>query len=70
MKRAKELKKMVSSLAKGDEVVTTGGLLGRVTKVDENFASVEIADGVVVKLQKAAITAMLPKGTLGKEKAD
>jgi preprotein translocase subunit YajC len=74
MKRAKELKKMVSALAKGDEVVTTGGLLGRVTKVDENFAAVEIADGVVVKLQKAAITAMLPKGTLGgtlgKEKAD
>jgi preprotein translocase subunit YajC len=65
---------MVSALAKGDEVVTTGGLLGRVTKVDENFAAVEIADGVVVKLQKAAITAMLPKGTLGgalgKEKAD
>lgn len=70
MKRAKEHKKMVSALAKGDEVVTTGGLLGKITRVDDNFASVEIADGVVVRMQKAAITSMLPKGTLSKEKAD
>jgi preprotein translocase subunit YajC len=70
MKRAKEHKKMVSSLAKGDEVVTTGGLLGKITKVDDNFAAVEIADGVVVRMQKAAITSMLPKGTLSKDKAD
>ena len=70
MKRAKEHKKMVTSLAKGDEVVTTGGLLGKITKVDGNFASVEIAAGVVVKLQKAAITSMLPKGSIAKEKVD
>ncbi|MGE0371603.1 MAG: preprotein translocase subunit YajC [Gammaproteobacteria bacterium] len=70
MKRAKEHKKMVTALAKGDEVVTTGGLLGRVTKVDDSFASVEIADGVVVRMQKSAITSMLPKGTIGKDKGD
>jgi len=70
MKRAKEHKKMVAALAKGDEVVYTGGLLGRVTKVDDNFAAVEIADGVVVRVQKSAITSMLPKGTLGKDKGD
>lgn len=70
MKRAKEHKKMVAALAKGDEVVTTGGLLGRITKVDDNFVSVEITDGVVVRMQKAAITTMLPKGTIGKDKGD
>lgn len=64
MKRAKEHKKMVGSLAKGDEVITSGGLLGKVTKVDENFVSIEVADGVVVRLQKTAVTSMLPKGTI------
>jgi len=70
MKRAKEHKKMVASLAKGDEVVTNGGLLGKITKVDDNFAMVEITDGIVVKMQKTAITSMLPKGTLSRDKAD
>lgn len=67
IKRAKEHKKMVGSLSKGDEVVSNGGLLGRITKVDENFISLEIADGVVVKLQKAAVGSLMPKGTFRKE---
>lgn len=64
MKRAKEHKSMVSSLAKGDEVVTSGGLLGRVTEMGEDFISVEIAPGVVTKLQKHAVSAVMPKGTI------
>jgi len=63
-KRAKELKQMISSLAKGDEVVTSGGLLGRVTEVGENFVAVEIADGVQVKVQKSAVAGLMPKGTI------
>ena len=63
-KRAKEHKQMISSLAKGDEVVTTGGLLGRVTEVGENFVAVEIADGVQVKVQKNAVAGLMPKGTI------
>lgn len=63
-KRAKEHKKMVEALAKGDEVVTNGGILGRVTEVAEDFATVEIAEGVVVKMQKSAVGAVMPKGTL------
>ncbi|MCL5669472.1 MAG: preprotein translocase subunit YajC [Gammaproteobacteria bacterium] len=64
MKRAKEHKSMLASLAKGDEVVTSGGLLGRVTEMGEDFVSVEIAPGVVTKLQKHAVSAVMPKGTL------
>ena len=67
IKRATEHKKMVGSLSKGDEVVTNGGLLGRITKVDESFVSVEVADGVVVKLQKNAVSSLMPKGTFRKE---
>ena len=63
-KRAKELKQMISSLAKGDEVVTSGGLLGRVTEVGENFVAVEIADGVQVKVQKSAVAGLMRKGTI------
>jgi len=55
---------MVSSLAKGDEVVTNGGLLGKITKVDESFITLEIADGVQVKVQRNAVAAVVPKGTL------
>ncbi|MBS1246731.1 MAG: yajC 1, partial [Proteobacteria bacterium] len=62
--RAKELKQMISALAKGDEVVTTGGLLGKVTDVGETFVSVEIADGVQVKVQKNAVAGLMPKGTI------
>lgn len=64
IKRAKEHKQMVGSLTKGDEVVSSGGLLGRITKVDENFVTLEIADGVRVKLQRSAVTSLVPKGTI------
>jgi preprotein translocase subunit YajC len=68
MKRAKEHQKMVSELAKGDEVVTQGGIVGRITKIGENYVTVEVAEGkdgpVEVTLQKQAIGAQLPKGTL------
>ena len=63
-KRAKEHRELVSSLAKGDEVLTSGGLLGRVTKVTDDFVVVEISDNVELKFQKQAIAATLPKGTL------
>lgn len=64
MKRAKEHRSMVSALGKGDEVVTSGGLAGRIDDVSESFITVEIADGVKVKVQKQAVTVVLPKGTL------
>jgi preprotein translocase subunit YajC len=63
-KRAKEHRDLVSKLAKGDEIITNGGLAGRIDELGENFITVEIADGVRVKLQRAAIAAVLPKGTL------
>jgi len=64
MKRAKEHKQLVESLKKGDEVVTGGGMLGRVTDVGENFVMVELTKGVEVKVQRQAINALMPKGTL------
>jgi preprotein translocase subunit YajC len=63
-KRAKEHKKMVEALSKGDEVVTNGGLLGRITEVGENFVVVEVAEGVQVKVQKHMIGSLMPKGTI------
>jgi len=63
-KRAKEHRDLISKLAKGDEIITTGGVAGRVDDLGENFITVEIADGVKIKLQRAAIVAVLPKGTL------
>jgi len=63
-KRAKEHRELVSKLAKGDEVITNGGIAGRVDDLGENFITVEIADGVRVKLQRSAIVAVLPKNTL------
>jgi preprotein translocase subunit YajC len=62
-KRAKEHQALLSKLAAGDEVVTAGGILGRVTDVGDAFVSVEIADGVRIKLQKSQITQLVPKGT-------
>jgi preprotein translocase subunit YajC len=62
-KRAKEHKQMVQALSKGDEVVTNGGLLGRLTDVEENFVTMEIADGVKVKVQRQSIMTLVPKGT-------
>ena len=62
-KRAKEHKQMVDGLKKGDEVVTGGGVLARITEVGENFIQVEIADGVQIKIQKQAVGSLMPKGT-------
>src|SRR3569832_1135496 len=64
LKRAKDQSKMVEALSKNDDGVTTGGLLGKIVEVDDNFLTVEIADGVRVKVQKNAVTALLPKGTV------
>jgi len=64
MKRQKEHTKMVQGLAKGDEAVTNGGLLGRVTDVGTNFVKLEIAKGTEVKVQKHAIAQIMPKGTV------
>lgn len=64
MKRQKEHKAMVEALGKGDEVVTAGGFLGKVSKVGETYLSVELADGVEVQMQRAAVTQVLPKGTI------
>lgn len=64
MKRQKEHRSMVSALAKGDEVVTNGGLAGRVDEVGETFITIEIAPNVKVKLQKGAVSQVLPKGSL------
>ena len=63
-KRAKEHRAMVADLAKGDEVVTNGGVLGKISDVDDNFVAVDIAQGVTVKVQRAAISQMMPKGTV------
>jgi preprotein translocase subunit YajC len=63
-KRAKEHKALVEALQKGDEVITVGGVLGKVTKVGDDNVAVEIADNVVVQVQKAAIQNVLPKGTI------
>jgi len=63
-KRTKEHKQMVASLNKGDEVVTNGGTLGRIAKVGENFLTLEVANGVEIKVQRHAIQAMMPKGTI------
>ena len=63
-KRAKEHKAMVAALAVGDEVVTSGGILGKVTETGDQFLTVEIADGVRVKVQRHTVTSVLPKGTL------
>ena len=63
-KRAKEHKNLLGGLQKGDEVVTIGGIIGKVTKVTDDFVVVEISDNVELKFQKQAIAATLPKGTL------
>jgi preprotein translocase subunit YajC len=64
MKRAKEQRTMIAGLAKGDEVVTNGGVAGRIDELGDSFVSLEIAPNVKIKLQKSAITLVLPKGTL------
>lgn len=64
MKRAKEHRELLSKLQKGDEVITSGGMAGRIEDLGDSFVTVEIADRVSVKVQRGAITAVLPKGTL------
>ncbi|WP_366504416.1 preprotein translocase subunit YajC [Propionivibrio sp.] len=64
MKKAKEHKALLDALAKGDEVVTQGGLAGRLTKVGDDFVTLAITDNVEIQMQKPAITLVLPKGTL------
>lgn len=64
MKRQKESKTMIDALAKGDEVVTTGGMLGKISKVGDTFLSVEIASGVEIQVQRGAVVQVLPKGTV------
>lgn len=64
MKRAKEHKKLVAELGNGDEVVTNGGLLGRISNVGDSFVTVELAENVQIKVQKHAIASVMPKGTI------
>lgn len=64
MKRQKEHKSMMEALNKGDEVVTAGGVLGKITKVADAYVTIEIADGTEVVVQKVAVSTLLPKGTI------
>lgn len=63
-KRAKAQKELESSIAKGDEVMTAGGMLGKVTKVNDDYVAILVADKVELKMQKSSIVAALPKGTI------
>ena len=63
-KRAKEHKALIAALSKGDEVVTSGGFLGRVTDLNDNYVTLELGDGVNVKVQRQAVQTVLPKGTI------
>jgi len=63
-KKAKDHQAMVSKLSAGDEVVTSGGILGRIIEVGDSFVTLEIADGVRIKVQKFQVTSLVPKGTL------
>ena len=64
MKRSREMRDMLGKLAKGDEIVTNGGLAGTLREIGENYVTLEVADNVQVKLQKSAIVSVLPKGSL------
>lgn len=63
-KRAKEQKSLVDSLAVGDEVMTNGGMLGKITKVDDHYVALQVTDNVILKMQKSSVAAVLPKGTM------
>ncbi|HEY2978492.1 MAG: preprotein translocase subunit YajC [Betaproteobacteria bacterium] len=63
MKRQKESKAMIEALAKGDEVVTAGGVIGKITKLGESFAHIEVANGVELQVQRSSVVQVLPKGT-------
>jgi preprotein translocase subunit YajC len=64
MKRAKEHKTMVEALQKGDEVITAGGVLGRINKLNENYVALEVSGNVEIQVQRTAVQLVLPKGTL------
>ena len=64
MKQAKESRAMIAALKKGDEVVTSGGVVGKVTKVGDSFVSIEIATDTVIHVQKPAVLSLLPPGTI------
>jgi preprotein translocase subunit YajC len=64
MKRQKEHKAMIEALAKGDEIATAGGLIGRISRLGDTYVGVELATGVEVQLQRNAIVQVLPKGTV------
>ena len=64
MKRAKEHKAMIEALQKGDEVISGGGILGRVAKINESYVTLEVAQGVEMVLQRSAVQVVLPKGTI------
>ncbi len=64
MKRQKEAKAMIDALAKGDEVATVGGLIGKISKLGDGYLTLELAEGVEVQLQRSAIVQVLPKGTV------
>jgi preprotein translocase subunit YajC len=64
MKRAKEHKQLVSQLGKGDEVITNGGLLGKIIDVSDSFVTLELADNLQIKLQRQAVANVMPKGTI------
>ncbi len=64
MKRQKEAKAMIEALAKGDEVVTAGGIVGKISKLGDSFLHLEVANGVEVQVQRGAVTQVLPKGSL------
>lgn len=64
IKRQKEHKKLVEGLAKGDEIATVGGVVGKVTDLGDNFAKVEVAEGVEIKIRRQSVEAVLPKGSI------
>jgi len=64
MKQAKEHRKLLENLSKGDEVVTSGGLLGRISEIGDNFIVLEVARETEIKVQKHAVSALMPKGTI------
>ena len=64
MKRAKEHKTMIDALQKGDEVVTAGGVLGRISRIGDNYVTIEIAERVEIQVQRPAVQLVLPKGTI------
>jgi preprotein translocase subunit YajC len=66
MKKQKEHKAMIEAIAKGDEVVIAGGVLGRVSKLGDSYLHVEVANGVELQVQRASVAQVLPKGTYGK----